>query len=85
MDRVLADSRPAMASASPLIPPAPKIHPRAWNGSLLDELRVAWEMGRNLVGAYSESDFDNLVTPYVFMGQPGLVVSDPASARQVLT
>lgn len=83
MDTVLADS--TARQDPPLIPPAPKVHPRPLGGSALGELRVAWEMGRNLVGAYCEEDFDNLVTPYVFMGQPGLVVSDPAAARHVLT
>lgn len=72
-------------SSGPLIPPAPKVHPRPLGGSLLGELRIAREMGRNLVGAYCEEDFDALFTPYSFFGQPGLVVSDPASARQVLT
>jgi cytochrome P450 len=85
MDTVLA----APASAAPqspfLIPPAPKVHRRPLGGSALGGLRVAWEMGHSLVGAYCEEDYDNLVTPYVFMGQPGLVVSDPAGARHVLT
>jgi cytochrome P450 len=79
------DVRPAPLDPSPLIPPAPKVHPRPLGGSAFGELRVAWEMGRSLVGAYAEEDFDNLVTPYQFMGQPGLVVSDPAAARQILT
>ncbi|MET3667953.1 cytochrome P450 [Caulobacter sp. 1776] len=78
---LVEDVRPA----PPLIPPAPKVHARPLGGSALGELRVAWEMGRNLVGTYCEDDFDSLVTPYVFMGQPGLVVSDPAAARQILT
>ena len=70
---------------APLIPPAPKVHPRPFGGSLLGELRIAREMSRNLVGAYCEADFEDLFTPYTFLGQPGLVVSDPASARRVLT
>lgn len=75
----------ALVRSAPLIPPAPKVHPRALGGSLLGELRIAREMGRNLVGAYCDADFDDLFTPYSFLGQPGLVVSDPASARRVLT
>jgi len=70
--------------SAPLIPPAPKVHPRPLGGSLLGDLRIAREMGRNLIGAWAEADFDNLITPYVFMGKPGLVVSDPAGVRQVL-
>ncbi|WP_066682051.1 cytochrome P450 [Caulobacter sp. CCH9-E1] len=77
--------RAPQVSSGPLIPPAPKVHPRPLGGSLLGELRIAREMGRSLVGAYCEEDFDALFTPYSFLGQPGLVVSDPASARQVLT
>lgn len=69
---------------APLIPPAPKVHPRPLGGSALGDLRIAWEMGRNLIGAWSEDDFYTLITPYRFMGQPGLVVSDPAGVRQVL-
>jgi len=69
---------------APLIPPAPKVHPQPLGGSALGDLRIAWEMGRNFVGAWSEDDFDNLITPYSFMGKPGLVVSDPAGVRQVL-
>lgn len=75
----------ASALTAPLIPPAPKVHPKPLGPELFGQLRVAWEMGRSLVGAYSEDDFENLVTPYVFMGSPGLVVSDPTAARQVLT
>lgn len=71
--------------SAPLIPPAPKVHANPLGGSALGDLRIAWEMGRNLVGAWSEEDFDNLVTPYRFMGQPGLVVSDTAGVRHVLT
>lgn len=71
--------------AAPLIPPAPKVHPLPLGGSPLGDLRIAWEMGRNLIGAWAEADFDNLVTPYRFMGQAGLVVSDPVGVRQVLT
>lgn len=78
---LVEDVRPA----PPLIPPAPKVHARPLGGSALGELRVAWEMGRSLVGAYSEADFDSFATPYVFMGQPGLVVSEPAAARRILT
>lgn len=70
---------------APLIPPAPKTHPKPLGGSILGDARIVWEMGRNLIGAWSEEDYDNLVTPYRFMGQPGLVVSDPAGVRQVLT
>jgi cytochrome P450 len=81
---LVEEVRPAPLDSS-LIPPAPKVHPRPLGGSLLGELRVALEMGRSLVGAYAEEDFDNLVTPYVFMGQAGLVVSDPAAARRILT
>jgi cytochrome P450 len=85
MDTV--STAPASAAFRPpfLIPPAPKVHPRPLGGSALGELRVALEMGRSLVGAYCEDDFEALVTPYVFMGQPGLVVSDPAGVRHVLT
>lgn len=79
------DSVLAAPASPPLIPPAPKVHARPLGGSALGELRVAWEMGRSLVGAYSEADFDSFVTPYVFMGQPGLVVSEPAAARRILT
>ncbi|WP_184716767.1 cytochrome P450 [Caulobacter sp.] len=75
----------ASVLTAPLIPPAPKVHPKPLGPELFGQLRVAWEMGRSLVGAYSEDDFENLVTPYVFMGSPGLVVSDPTAARQVLT
>jgi len=85
MDTVLAAPVPAAPPSSFLIPPAPKVHPRPLGGSVLGELRVALEMGRSLVAAYSEDDYDNLITPFVFMGQPGLVVSDPAGVRQVLT
>jgi cytochrome P450 len=85
MDTVLTAPVSAAPQSSFLIPPAPKVHPRPLGGSTLGELRVALEMGRSLVGAYCEEDFDNLVTPYVFMGQPGLVVSDPAGVRHVLT
>jgi cytochrome P450 len=70
--------------SGPLVPPVPKVHPRPLGGSPLGDLRIAWEMSRNLIGAWCEEDFDNLVTPYHFMGQPGLVVSDPAGVRQVL-
>lgn len=86
MDAQVQDARlnDRQVSARPLIPPAPKVHPRPLGGSLLGELRVAREMGRSLIGAYAEADFDALFTPYSFLGQPGLVVSDPASARQVL-
>lgn len=84
--QVLAAEKPdALAASAPLIPPAPKVHPRPLGGSLVGELRIAWEMSRNLMGAWCEEDFDNLFTPYVFLGQPGLVVSDPAAARRILT
>ncbi len=63
------------ALAAPLIPPAPKVHLQPLGGSAFGDLRIALEMGRNLVGAWSEADFDNLIAPYRFMGQPGLVVS----------
>ncbi len=73
-----------LTAPAPLIPPAPKVHPHPLGGSPLGDVRVALEMGRNLIGAWAEEDFDKLITPYVFMGQPGLVVSDPAGVRQVL-
>jgi cytochrome P450 len=63
----------------PLIPPAPKVHARPQTN-----LRAAWSMMRNMIGAWSEADFDALMTPYVFLGRPGLVVSDPAGVKQVL-
>jgi cytochrome P450 len=85
MDTVLTAPVSAAPSSPFLIPPAPRVHPRPLGGSALGELRVALEMGRSLVGAYCEEDFDNLVTPYIFMGRPGLVVSDPAGVRHVLT
>ncbi len=73
-----------LTAPAPLIPPAPKVHARPLGGSALGDVRVALEMGRNLIGAWSEDDFDNLVTPYRFMGRSGIVVSDPAGVRQVL-
>lgn len=73
MDALVATATP------PLIPPAPKVHARP-----IGSLRVIWEMSRNLIGSWTQADFDALVTPYVFLGQPGLVVSDPAGVRQVL-
>lgn len=85
MDTVFAAPASAALQSPLLIPPAPKVHPRPLGGSVLGELRVALEMGRSLVGAYSDEDYEALVTPYAFMGQPGLVVSDPAGARHVLT
>ena len=39
---------------------------------------------RNMIGAWSESDFDTLMIPYSFLGRPGLVVSDPAGVQHVL-
>lgn len=63
----------------PLVPPAPKVHARPQTN-----LRAAWLMMRNMVGAWSEADFDTLMIPYTFLGQPGLVVSDPAGVKQVL-
>jgi len=63
----------------PLIPPAPKVHARD-----LKDLGAAWAMMHNMVGAWSESGFDTLMIPYTFLGQPGLVVSDPAGVKQVL-
>jgi len=63
----------------PLIPPAPKVHAKGQTN-----LRAAWSMMRNMVGAWSEADFDTLMTPYTFLGQPGLVVSDPAGVKHVL-
>ncbi len=63
----------------PLIPPAPKVHAKGQTN-----LRAAWSMMRNLVGAWSEADFDTLMTPYTFLGQRGLVVSDPAGVKHVL-
>jgi cytochrome P450 len=82
MDTLLPED---VRSAPSLIPPTPKVHPRPLGGSVLGDARIAWEMGRNLIGAWSEADFDSLVTPYRFMGQAGLVVSDPAGVRHVLT
>ncbi|WP_425995702.1 cytochrome P450 [Caulobacter sp. DWR1-3-2b1] len=70
----------ALTAPSPLIvPPAPKVHARP-----IGNLRAIWEMSRSLVGSWSEADFDDLLTPYVFLGQPGLVVSDPAGVRHVM-
>jgi len=63
----------------PLIPPAPKVHAKPQTN-----LRAAWSMLHNMIGAWSEADFDTLMTPYTFLGQPGLVVSDPAGVKQVL-
>lgn len=63
----------------PLIPVAPKVHAKPQTN-----LRAAWAMMQNMVGAWSESDFDALMTPYSFLGQPGLVVSDPAGVKHVL-
>lgn len=70
---------------APLIPPAPKIHPTPLGVTPLGQLRVAFEMGRSLIGAYCEEDYESLAAPYMFMGQPGLFLNDPASVRQVLT
>jgi cytochrome P450 len=70
---------------APLIPPAPKIHPTPLGMTPWGQLRVAWEMGRSLIGAYCEEDYESLATPYMFMGQPGLFLNDPAGARHVLT
>lgn len=74
-----------LAFPAPLIPPAPKIHPSPLGATPLGQLRTAWEMGRSLIGAYCEDDYESLATPYVFMGQPGLLLSDPAGVRHVLT
>lgn len=74
-----------LAAPAPLIPPAPKIHPKPLGVTAIGQLRVALEMGRSLIGAYCEEDFESLATPYMFMGQPGLFVNDPASARHILT
>ena len=41
---------------APLIPPAPKIHPSPLGVTPLGQLRVAWEMGRNMIGAYCDED-----------------------------
>lgn len=71
--------------SAPLIPPAPKVHPRPLGVTALGQLRVAWEMGRSLIGAYCEDDYESLATPYMFMGQPGLFLNDPIGARHVLT
>jgi cytochrome P450 len=79
MDSVLV-VRPA-----PLIPPAPKIHASPLGVTPLGQLRVAWEMGRSLIGAYCEEDYESLATPYLFMGQPGLFLNDPGGVRHVLT
>lgn len=75
----------AIVRSAPLIPPAPKVHPRPLGGSFVGELRIALEMGRSLIGAYCEEDFESLVTPYMFMGQHGLFVNDPTAVRHVLT
>ena len=75
----------ATVLTAPLIPPAPKIHPRPLGATPLGQLRVAWEMGRSLIGAYCEEDYESLAAPYLFMGQPGLFLNDPAAARHVLT
>jgi hypothetical protein len=45
----------------------------------LGELRVALEMGRSLIGAYARKISTTSSRPTSFMGQPGLVVSDPAA------
>ena len=74
----------AAPQARLIVPPAPKVHAKPLGGSPLGDLVVAWEMGRNFIGAWSEADFDNLITPFRFMGRSGLVVSDPAAVRQVL-
>ncbi|PHY18309.1 cytochrome P450 [Caulobacter sp. BP25] len=79
-----AKAHDALLRSGPLIPPAPKVHPRPLAALPFGDLRIAWEMSRNLVGAWAEADFDNLIIPFRFMGQPGLVVSDPAGVRQVL-
>jgi len=71
--------------SAPLIPPAPKIHASPLGVTPLGQFRVAWEMGRSLIGAYCEEDYESLATPYMFMGQPGLFLNDPAGARHVLT
>ena len=70
---------------APLIPPAPKIHAKQLGLTPLGQLRVAWEMGRSLIGAYCEEDYESLAAPYMFMGQPGLFLNDPAGVRHVLT
>lgn len=74
-----------LAAPAPLIPPAPKVHRQPLGVTRLGQFRVAWEMGRNLIGAYCEEDYESLATPYMFMGQPGLFLNDPAGARHVLT
>lgn len=74
----------AVVPTAPLIPPAPKIHASPLGVTPLGQLRVAWEMGRSLIGAYCEEDYESLAAPYVFMGQPGLFLNDPASVRHVL-
>ena len=68
-----------VATHAPLIPPAPRVHPRN-----LSSARVIWEMSQNLVGAWAASDFEALLTPFRFVGRLGLVVSDPAGVRRVL-
>ena len=70
---------------APLIPPAPKVHASPLGVTPLGQLRVAWEMGRSLIGAYCEDDYESLAAPYMFMGQPGLFLNDPGAVRQVLT
>lgn len=74
-----------LAVPAPLIPPAPRIHASPLGVTPLGQLRVAWEMGRSLIGAYCEEDYESLAAPYLFMGQPGLFLNDPAGARHVLT
>lgn len=70
----------ALLAQTPLIvPPAPRVHSRP-----IGSLRVIWEMSRNLVGAWCQADYDDLITPYVFFGQPGLVISDPSGVRHVM-
>lgn len=71
--------------SAPLIPPAPKIHPRPLGVTPLGQLRVALEMGRSLIGAYCEEDYESLAASYMFMGQPGLFLNDPGSVRRVLS
>lgn len=71
--------------SAPLIPPAPKIHPKPLGVTPLGQLRVALEMGRSLIGAYCEEDYESLAASYVFMGQPGLFLNDPGGVRHVLT
>lgn len=81
MDTVLT----APVRLAPLVPPAPKVHPKPLGVTAVGQLRVAYEMGRSLIGAYCEEDYESLAQPYMFLGQPGLFVNDPGAVRHILT